>query len=93
MACHLSSRNLPVGRRSGTELTRLPNLKAEVGFIANRLRQLHKEGRAWNEMAVIYRTKFVAEEAIAALAAARHCPAEWVTQNSPVRAMRRPATP
>jgi UvrD-like helicase C-terminal domain/Nuclease-related domain/AAA domain len=38
------------------------SLQAEVDLIAKRLIELHREGRPWREMAVIYRSHFIGEE-------------------------------
>jgi len=67
------------------ELVRLPSLKAEGRFIAERLKALHAGGRAWSEMAVVYRSQFVGEEATVALRAAG-IPVEWLQE----RKTRRP---
>jgi hypothetical protein len=61
------------------EAVRRPSLKSEASFIADRLRQRHESGRPWNEMAVLYRARFVAEEVIAALKAAG-IPFEWLQE-------------
>jgi superfamily I DNA/RNA helicase len=44
------------------------------------LKQRHEAGRPWNEMAVLYRAKFVAEKVVAALTAAG-IPFEWLQQD------------
>ena len=69
------------GRRGPPpELVRLPSLKDEAGFIAERLKALHREGRPWNEMAVVYRSKFVGEEVTQALRQAQ-IPVEWLQES------------
>jgi len=62
------------------ELVRLPSLKAEAHFIAERLKALHAGGRAWNEMAVVYRSQFIGEEVTQALRLAQ-IPVEWLQES------------
>ena len=45
-------------------------LQAEVDLIAGKLIEFHREGRAWREMAVIYRSHFIGEEVTKRLGAA-----------------------
>ena len=52
------------------QVVRRPSLESEASFIADWLKQRHEAGRAWNEMAVLYRAKFVVEKVVAALNAA-----------------------
>jgi hypothetical protein len=59
------------------QVVRRPSLESEASFIADWLKQRHAAGRPWNEMAVLYRAKFVAEKAVAALKAAG-IPVEWL---------------
>jgi superfamily I DNA/RNA helicase len=69
------------GRRGPPpELVRLPSLKAEAHFIAERLKALHQQGRPWNEMAVVYRSKFIGEEVTQALRQAQ-IPVEWLQES------------
>ncbi len=66
------------GRRGPPpELVRLPSLKSEAGFIAHRLKALHERGRAWRDMAVVYRAHFIGEEVVQRLRAAG-LPVEWL---------------
>jgi hypothetical protein len=62
------------------ELVRLPSLKAEARYIAQRLKALHDDGRAWNEMAIVYRSQFMGEELTQALRQAQ-IPAEWLQES------------
>jgi hypothetical protein len=48
-------------------LVRRPSLESEASFIVHWLKVRHEAGRPWNEMAVLYRAKFVAEKVVAAL--------------------------
>ncbi|MCX7893900.1 MAG: NERD domain-containing protein [Burkholderiales bacterium] len=61
------------------ELVRRPSLKAEGHHIAEWLRARHDEGRAWNEMAVVYRSQFMGEEVVQALRQAG-IPVEWLQE-------------
>lgn len=45
------------------ELVKLPCLKDEVDYVAERFRKLHGEGTPWRDMAVLYRTHFMGEAA------------------------------
>jgi hypothetical protein len=62
------------------ELVKLPSLKAEANFIVERLKALHEQGRAWNEMAIIYRSQFIGEEVTQALRQAK-IPVEWLQES------------
>jgi hypothetical protein len=46
------------------------SLRAEIDLIAGRLTDLHRQGRRWNEMAVVYRSHFIGEEVTNRLRAA-----------------------
>jgi superfamily I DNA/RNA helicase len=59
---------------------KLPSLKAEANFVAERLKALHEGGRAWNEMAVIYRSQFIGEEVTQALRQVS-IPVEWLQES------------
>lgn len=65
------------------ELIRLPSFGREVAYLADRVRQLHEQGTAWNEMAILYRSKFMAERICADFGRSQ-IPVEWVnrTQDS-----------
>lgn len=58
-------------------IMKLPDFGAEVGFAVKRLRELHDSGIAWNDMAVLYRMRFMGERLSAALAQAG-IPFEWL---------------
>jgi superfamily I DNA/RNA helicase len=72
--------------RHGTvpEVVRRPSLESEASFIADWLMQRHEAGRSWNEMAVIYRAKFMAEKAVDALKAAG-IPFDWLQEGQSSR--------
>lgn len=65
---------------SPPELAKLPSLKAEANFIAHRLQAPHRRGRAWKDVAVIYRSHFIGEEITQRLRAAT-LPVEWLNGN------------
>jgi hypothetical protein len=57
------------GRRGPTpRIVRLDSLKAEAALIAQQIRQKHASGMPWNQMAVLYSARFVAEELTVELA-------------------------
>ena len=58
-------------------IVKLPDFGSEVGFAVKRLRELHDSGIAWNDMAVLYRMKFMGERLSAALEQAG-IPIEWL---------------
>lgn len=66
------------------EVVRRPNLNSEASFIGDWLKQRRETGRQWNEMAVLYRTRFVAEETVAALRAGG-IPFEWLQERQTSR--------
>jgi len=66
------------------EVMRWPNLKSEASFIAGWLKQRRETGGQWNDMAVLYRTRFVAEEIVAALRAGG-IPFEWLQEGQASR--------
>ena len=69
------------------ELVKLPSLKSEASFLAQRLRELHERGRAWNEMAVVYRSSFVGEEVTKTLRESS-VPIEWLQETKQNRRFR-----
>jgi hypothetical protein len=59
------------------QIVRLPDFGREVGFAVERLRELHDSGIAWNDMAVLYRMKFMGERLSTAFEQAG-IPFEWL---------------
>jgi superfamily I DNA/RNA helicase len=57
-----------------------PSLKAELDHIIECLRQYHDEGICWREMAIIYRARFMGEEAVNKLRTAG-IPVEWLQEH------------
>lgn len=66
------------------ELVRLPSFKLETEYLKERVQQLHERGTPWNEMAIVYRFKFMGEEVYKVLQQAQ-VPVEWVNENSAAR--------
>jgi superfamily I DNA/RNA helicase len=62
------------------ELLRLPSLHQEADYLAERLREMHRSGRAWNDMAIVYRDKFIGEVLVERFRAAR-LPIEWLQES------------
>ncbi|NIF70922.1 AAA family ATPase [Burkholderia sp. Ap-962] len=61
-------------------LIKLPSLRDEAREIARRLAQAHQQGVAWQDMAVVYRSKWVGQACVEALTHAR-IPHQWQQQN------------
>jgi superfamily I DNA/RNA helicase len=59
------------------EMVRRATLKQEVRYIVEHFRALKANGAAWGDMAVIYRSRFMGEEAASALRMAG-IPVEWL---------------
>ncbi|HEY9690688.1 MAG TPA: 3'-5' exonuclease [Oculatellaceae cyanobacterium] len=73
------------GRRGKKpELIRLPSFMQEVRYLNERVQQLHERGTAWNDMAIIYRTKFMGERIKEQFYRAQ-IPVEWVNATSSSR--------
>ncbi len=66
------------------DLIRLPTFKHEVDYLAERVQQLHERGTAWNEIAIIYRLRFMGEDIYNYFQQAQ-IPIEWVNANSESR--------
>ncbi|MBD1998452.1 NERD domain-containing protein [Leptolyngbya sp. FACHB-541] len=61
-------------------LIRLPNFKQEIDYLAERSQQFHERGTPWNEMAIVYRSKFMGDRICSQLKQAQ-IPVEWVNEN------------
>lgn len=69
------------GRHGATpELIHLPSFKQELTYLIDRLHQFHNQGTAWNQIAIIYRAKWMATTICKAMEQA-HLPLEWVTKD------------
>jgi hypothetical protein len=74
-----------VGRHGpAPELIRLPSFKHEVDYLAERVQQFHERGTAWNEMAIVYRSKFMGDRICQQFQQAQ-IPVEWVNATSESR--------
>jgi hypothetical protein len=58
-------------------LTQHGSLRQETAFLVDEFSALNKEGQAWADMAVLYRTRFVGEEVTKRLRAAQ-IPVQWL---------------
>lgn len=73
------------GRRGPTpEVIRVASLKAEAIYIAEQFTLLHARGTPWNQMAVLYMARFIAEEIADALSSSK-VPFEWMKDRSSKR--------
>lgn len=66
------------------DLIRLPSFKHEVDYLAGRVQQLHERDIPWNEIAIIYRSKFMGDRIYNHFQQAQ-IPIEWVNANSESR--------
>lgn len=66
------------------DLIKLPSFKHEVDYLAERVQQLHERGTAWNEIAIIYRLRFMGDR-IYNHFQKMQIPIEWVNANSESR--------
>ena len=73
------------GREGPTpELVKCRSYRAEVDHIIDRAQQLQERGIPWNEMAIIYRAKWMGEQAFKQLQQAG-LPVDWLNQSSSSR--------
>jgi hypothetical protein len=72
--------------RQGTmpNLIKLPSFKHEVDYLAKRVQQLHERGTPWNEIAIIYRFKFMGDRIFQDFQQMQ-IPIEWVNANNDSR--------
>lgn len=69
------------GRRGPKpELLRFPSFRQETEYLMERVQQLHQRGVAWNEMAIVYRSRFMGEQIFQCFQRAE-VPLEWVNQS------------
>ncbi|NEU77582.1 AAA family ATPase [Nostoc sp. UIC10630] len=66
------------------DLIRLPSFQHEVDYLADRVQQLHERNIPWNEIAIIYRSKFMGDRIYNHFQQAQ-IPIEWVNANSDSR--------
>jgi len=80
------------GRRGPRpELIRLVSFNQEVEYLAERARQFYRQGTPWNEMAIVYRSRWMAE-IISGYFKKHEMAIEWVNQDSHSRTYK-PAAP
>ena len=72
--------------RQGTmpDLIKLHSFQHEVEYLSQRVQQLHERGTPWNEIAIIYRVKFMGD-CIFQDFQQMHIPIEWVNANNDSR--------
>ncbi|HLP87684.1 MAG TPA: 3'-5' exonuclease [Nostocaceae cyanobacterium] len=63
------------------ELIKLPSFKSEVHYLAQRVQQLHERGIPWNEIAIIYRFKFIGDRIFEDFQQ-QQIPVEWVNADN-----------
>lgn len=66
------------------KLIQLPSFKHEVDYLTERVQQFYERGTPWNEMAIVYRSKFMGERLYQQLQQAQ-VPVEWVNATSASR--------
>lgn len=66
------------------QLIQLPSLQQEAQYLVQRARHFYEEGTKWNEMAVVYRTRWVGEKVYQQLQQA-HIPVEWINRDEDSR--------
>ncbi|MEJ8797086.1 3'-5' exonuclease [Trinickia caryophylli] len=62
------------------QLVKLPSLRDEASEIARRLTRAHQQGVAWQDMAIVYRTKSIGQVCVDALEREK-IPFQWQQQN------------
>lgn len=73
------------GRRGvKPELVHLPNFRQEAEHLVKRAKQFSERGTAWNEMAILYRSRFMGEQICQQFEQAQ-LPIEWVSRDSDSR--------
>lgn len=66
------------------ELIHLPSFKQETDYLAERTQQFHERGVAWNDMAIVYRSKSIGEQIYKRFQQAQ-IPVEWVNKDTDSR--------
>jgi hypothetical protein len=73
------------GRRGvKPELVHLPSFRQEAQYLVKRAKQLSEQGIAWNQMAILYRSKFMGEQICRQFEQAQ-LPIEWISRDSDSR--------
>jgi len=69
------------GRRGPKpQLIKLPNFKQETEYLLGQVQQFHDQGTPWNEMAIVYRTKWMAQQ-ISDRFKQAGIPLEWINRD------------
>jgi len=63
------------------ELVRLSSFREETKYLAERAQKLHEQGTDWNQIAILYRSKFMGEQICRQFEDAQ-LPIDWVSRNS-----------
>ncbi|WP_088889809.1 3'-5' exonuclease [Leptolyngbya ohadii] len=66
------------------DLIRLPSFRQETDYLVDRIQQFRERGTAWNEIAIVYRARFMGEQVCKRLREAE-IPVEWVNETSDSR--------
>lgn len=62
------------------ELIKFPSFRHETDYLTARLQQLHERGMPWNQMALVYRARWMAEQLYERCRQAQ-IPVEWLNQD------------
>lgn len=62
------------------QLIKLPSFRQEVDYLARHVQALHDRGTPWNDIGIIYRTKFMAQE-ISSHFQQQDIPVEWINRD------------
>ena len=69
------------GKRGAVpELVTLPGFGREAIYLAERVKQFHERGTSWNQIAIVYRTKFMGEVLMRQLRQSS-IPVEWLNRD------------
>jgi len=66
------------------QLIELPSFRHEVDYLAEQVQRCHQQGTAWNDIGIIYRSKFMAET-ITSHFRDQQIPVEWLNRNGSSR--------
>jgi len=62
------------------QLIKLPSFRQEVDYLAEQVKAFHDQGTPWNDIGIIYRTKFMAEE-VSSRFQREGIPVEWINRD------------
>ena len=66
------------------QLIKLPSFRHEVDYLTQQVQAFHDQGTPWNDIGIIYRTKFMAEEVSSRFQQAG-IPVEWINRDKDSR--------